>query len=124
MIKYIDDYHHTLGFFSNPGYDLAIMVLQEKVILNNNIQLANLPNENAPCPSGKSLILSGWGADVTRPYRSFYTITDLWAVKQECLNITECPKYVGKKDVMLCVGDPENSLNSGCMGDSGGRIQF
>ena len=97
------------------------MVLQEKVILSNNIQLANLPNNNAPCPSGKSLILSGWGRDVSRPYRSRRY---LWAVKQECLNITECPKYVGKEDLMLCVGDPENSLNSGCMGDSGGRVQL
>ena len=112
---------HTLVRGSALSYDLAIMVLKEKVVLSKNIQLAYLPEENAPCPKGRSLILSGWGDDKSRPYRS---LRYLWAVKQECLNITECPYYIGKEDVMLCVGDSENSLNSGCNGDSGGKVVF
>ena len=105
------------------GYDLAFMVLKEKAIPSPTVQVANLPEINASCPKGKSLILSGWGMDRTRPYRSRRY---LWAVKQECLNMTECPileLYPTERKAMICVGDKEKSRNSGCKGDSGGSNQ-
>ena len=96
-------------------FDLAILVLKEKVIPNKKIQIANLPDENEPCP--QELVLSGWGVDKTRDRSQRY----LWAVKQECLDISQCPIYGGDKNLVICSGSSENNLNSGCMGDSGGR---
>ena len=98
------------------------MVLKEKAIPSSTVQVANLPESNASCPKGKSLILSGWGTDITRPYRS---LGYLWAVKQECLNMTECPAYglSRAEGAMICVGDKEESRNGGCYGDSGGSDQ-
>ena len=88
------------------------------MITNNNIQIANLPEEDAPCPPKKSLILSGWGRDVYNLSRS---LDKLWAVKQQCLNVTEeCTLFEGDPSLVLCMGDKEQTLNSGCNGDSGG----
>ena len=92
----------------------------EDVIPNNNIQIAHLPEDDAPCPPNKELILSGWGRD----FYNFARPQDkLWAVKQECFNVTkECTIYTGDPDLVLCIGDKEQSLNSGCFGDSGGNL--
>ena len=90
------------------------------------IKIAHLPKENAPCPTGRRLVISGWGRDKMRPFRSR---EKLWAVSQECLDKSNCPRQnpdpappdVIPKNNMHCVGDSENSLNSGCYGDSGGK---
>ena len=102
------------------AYDIAAIVLKETLVLSPHIQLANLPEMDKPCPSGRNMILSGWGADATRPYRS---TSNLWAVVQECLNISSCPRVTNMhpKDNFLCIGDSEDLLNSSCMGDSGGK---
>ena len=89
-------------------------------MLGDTIEIARLPEENAPCPNGKRLVVSGWGKDMTR-----YMIRsrdNLWAVSQECLNASSCPNLndMNPKTNMLCVGDSENLLNSACHGDSGG----
>ena len=103
---------------THNGYDLALMVLKEKAVPSRTVQIANLPESDASCPTGKSLILSGWGKDKTRPYRSSRY---LWAVKPECLNMTECPRHDSRwKGTMICVGDKEEGFNSACSGDSGG----
>ena len=102
------------------GYDLAFIVLKEKAIPSSTIQIANLPERDARCPSGKSLVLSGWGLDSTRFYRSKRY---LWAVKQQCLNITACPYAAGYEGAMICIGDEADSRNSACDGDSGGMIE-
>ena len=97
------------------------MVLKEKVIPTSTIQIASLPERDVNCPPGKSLVVSGWGRDRTRPYRS---TRYLWAVKQECLDMTECPIYKERNRTapMLCVGDKEN-YNDACYGDSGGKVE-
>ena len=104
----------------NPAYDIAVIVLKETLVLGPNIQPANLPEIDKPCPSGRNLILSGWGRDATRPYRS---PSNLWAVVQECLNLSSCPRVnnMYPKTNFLCIGDSGNSLNMGCSGDSGGK---
>ena len=105
----------------DSAYDIAVIVLKDKLILGPNIQLANLPKLDEPCPSGRNLVLSGWGEDITRPYRSQ---SNLWAVVQECLNIYSCPRVITMypETNFLCIGDSENSLNSACYGDSGGKL--
>ena len=106
--------------FRNWAYDIAVIILKTKVVLGAKIQIANLPKEDSPCPKGRSLVNSGWGADLTRPFRPR---NNLWAVMQECFNVSSCPvskDYVPRSH-FLCVGDPENILNSDCFGDSGGK---
>ena len=97
------------------GYDFAILVLNENVIPSTKIQIANLPKENEHCP--QELVASGWGYDITRDR----LLGCLWAVHQECIAISECPSYVGDKNVVICSGNSENNLNSIGPGDSGGR---
>ena len=108
----------------NPAYDIAVIVLEEEVATSATIEIAHLPSEDAPCPAGRSLIISGWGKDKMRPFRS---LEKLWAVSQECLDLSSCPRLtagpgVNPKTNMICVGDSENPLNSGCVGDSGGNL--
>ena len=109
--------------FFDDAYDIAVIVLKETLVLGPNIQLANLPKIDEPCPSGRNLILSGWGEDIMRPYRSQ---SNLWAVVQECLNMSSCPRVIDMhpETNFLCIGDSENSLNSACYGDSGGKWIF
>ena len=101
--------------------------MKEEVITSTRIKIAHLPTANAPCPTGRRLVISGWGRDKMRPFRSR---EKLWAVSQECLDKSNCPRLnpdpappgVIPKTNMLCVGDSENSVNSACRGDSGGKV--
>ena len=90
--------------------------------MNDNVQLASLPQSNQDCPTGNSLTLSGWGSDPTIPFHPGHYI--LWAVKQECLDIGECDRFgsLTDKNIILCVGDRTNPRNSGFRGDSGGKF--
>ena len=92
--------------------------------LSDNVQIVSLPPPDTSCPSGKELIVSGWGKttvwglvdnDVTHRYNRF-----LWAVKQECVDIDECTAYEGDKVAVLCVGDLKEPRNGAFHGDSGG----
>ena len=103
------------------AYDIAVIVLKDSLVLGPNIQLANLPEKDEPCPSGRNMVLSGWGDDRMRPYR---LQSNLWAGVQECLNFSSCPRVIDMhpETNFLCIGDSENSLNSACYGDSGGKL--
>ena len=66
-------------------------------------------------------MISGWGWDLMRPFRS---LDNLYAVTRECLDASNCPrlKDMNPKNNLLCVGDTEIPLNSECKGDSGGTL--
>ena len=67
------------------------------------------------------MIVSGWGMDIqVGTDRHRY----LWAVRQECLDIDQCPAYDGDPSVVLCVGDSTVPQNSACHGDSGGNENY
>ena len=102
------------------GYDVAIWVLKEDVTINENVKVVTLPEPSnlAKCPSGKVLVVSGWGKDKYRPTRDR---RHLWAVEQECLNVSECTYYTGDPKVILCVGDSKKPANSACEWDNGGK---
>ena len=75
--------------------DLAILLLQKEVALNDKISLIQLPHENAGCPSGKRpFVISGWGVDQPKnpnvPFGQAPSSRFLQAVRQECLSIDEC----------------------------------
>ena len=105
----------------NHAYDVAVIILAKKVELGKTIKIARLPQVNGPCPTGRKMIISGWGIDVFRP---FMHREKLWAVMQECIDARQCTKLstINPKENLLCVGDSENPLNNGCYGDSGGKF--
>ena len=105
------------------GEDLAILVLKTPASLSENVKIAHLPEPDAPCPSGKNLIVSGWGRrlvwvgpNAVKAIKNRF----LWAVKQECVDIDRCDAYQGDKKAALCVGDLSEPRNSAFVGDSGG----
>ena len=111
----------------NINYDIAVIVLDKDVVPNNKIEIASLPAKNAACPTGKTLMISGWGADPLRPTELGIPIRHkLWAVMQECLSPSKCPLLSNTDKVTkrntICVGDAENPSNNACIGDSGGKI--
>ena len=105
------------------AYDIAIIVLKDEIVVGKKIKIARLPDEDAPCPKGRKLVASGWGLDMSR--FSIRSLDKLWAVSKECLEASSCPIMNQDSDLkttMLCVGDPNNLLNSACNGDSGGMF--
>ena len=66
-----------------------MIFLKKDAILSKDVQVAALPQYDEDCPLGNVLTLSGWGYDAYQE-ESHHV---LWAVKHECLNITECPLY-------------------------------
>ena len=97
------------------GYDVAILVMKTPATLTKNVKIAHLPSPDAPCPSKKELVISGWG-------KSFFGRSNrfLWAVKQQCVSLDQCKSYVGNKKAALCVTDLSEPRNSASHGDSGG----
>ena len=102
-------------------------MLRKPAVLTRNVRVAHLPLPDAPCPSGKELIISGWGSSLIwspdntmRQRRNRF----LWAVKQQCVNADQCDKYVGDKNAVLCVTDLSNTKNSAFVGDSGGIYKY
>ena len=105
-------------------------MLQEEVVLSDKVQIAKLPNPGAPCPTGKEMVVSGWGAHGWPPPNP--PPRYLWAVKQACVSRDKCtgyPGYICKAypnktsgpEFFLCIGDPDESQNTACVGDSGGN---
>lgn len=117
-----DDWNHETGLF-----DVGLLFLQQDAILNEKVQPAFLPKLDEGCPSGKSLTLSGWGADPYLLSSGQPRDTNiLWAVKQECLDIKNCDRYdfLTNNGPILCIGDKEDPRNSGWHGDSGGPLTY
>ena len=111
------------------GNDMAILVLKTQAILTENVKIAYLPSPDASCQMlGNNLVVSGWGQSIiwkNDPYGVpdyfFRRNRFLWAVKQQCLDTTQCENYEGDPADALCVGDLSESRNSAFEGDSGGK---
>ena len=123
---------YKFSFSETSVFDIGLLFLQQDAILNEKVQPAFLPKLDEECPPGKSLTLSGWGAD---PYsyslgqpREVFLHHILWAVKQECLDIKNCDIYdnttITNSGPVLCIGDKEDPRNSGWVGDSGGNFLY
>ena len=126
--------------FIRYGNDIALIAVDRKVTLNQKVQIARLPNPDAPCPDGMNLVVAGWGAYVvwgdSAPDLDYRPIVMgepsheyLWAVKQKCLDKEDCDKKIYKlnnvtipfPDSVLCsVGPRTSGLNGPYAGDSGG----
>ena len=105
-------------------------MLKTPASLTENIKIANLPSPDASCQTlGNNLVVSGWGKSIIWKNDPYGVIPDyffrqnrfLWAVKQQCLDTTQCQYYEGDQADALCVGDLSESRNSAFKGDSGGK---
>ena len=105
-------------------------MLKTPASLTENIKIANLPSPDASCQTlGNNLVISGWGETIIWKYDpdGVYNLQFtrynryLWAVKQQCLDITQCHNYEGDQKDALCTGDLNESRNSAYRGDSGGK---
>ena len=118
---------HEPNLDHSVAFDLAIIILEDEVKLNDKIALIELPKPNAGCPPGKMpFVVSGWGKDRPKhpnlPLELVPATRFLQAVRQECLSIDECKTYTDDPSLVFCVGDPKNPTNSPCQGDSGGKF--
>ena len=113
-------------------------MLKTPASLTANIKIANLPSPDASCQMlGNNLVMSGWGETIIWKYdpdgvhNLQFTRYNryLWAVKQQCLDTTQCQcldttqcdDYEGDQKDALCTGDLSESRNSAYRGDSGGK---
>jgi len=103
-------------------FDVALIFLEKDARLGKDVQIASLPQNDEKCPPGNVLTLAGWGDDpyLNEPHHI------LWAVKQECLDISGCNRFsnLGNDRPVLCVGDKNDPRNSGFRGDSGGPLTY
>ena len=113
---------NNMTTYVNWQYDVAIIVLKDEIVPGDKIKIAHLPKQNAPCPKGERLVVSGWGRDMAR--FGIRSQDKLWALSQDCLDDSSCPALddMVPKSNMICIGDQENLLNSACYGDSGGTF--
>ena len=107
------------------GYDIGILILKSDFRLNEKIQVAKLPPIGASCPFGETLISSGWGRERLNGNSGPFGIRTkkhqyLWAVKQRCIDVDQCTRYLGDKDAVICAGGLTDERDTSCAGDSGG----
>ena len=129
------------------GNDIALLALERPAKLNPRVQIADLPESDAPCPEGMNLVVSGWGTYIEWgkpiPGLDYYPIMlgapahkFLWAVKQKCVDKKYCKKHYARAnarlselynftipypDSILCVVGPRTGgINGAYKGDSGG----
>ena len=101
--------------------------MEKDVILNENVQIAQLPEENEECAEyGQNMVISGWGLTWGKGQNSAINrAPDVpMYLEQQCLNFSRCPvrTHPLSEKVMICVGDLDEAHNSACSGDSGGKI--
>ncbi|NXG46197.1 CELA1 elastase, partial [Psilopogon haemacephalus] len=98
------------------GYDIALLRLGSSATLNQNVQLANLPQSgyilanNAPC------YITGWanGQLSNVLLQAYLPVVDY----KTCSSYTYWGSTV--KSTMVCAGG--DGVRSGCQGDSGGPL--
>ena len=108
----------------NGEYDIAIVELDGVAQIRQcstcyGATVINLPKKDAPCPSGKELLFTGWGVDRYRkqdmPISRLLGTKFLFAIDLKCKSESSQPP------VLYTTNVPENR-NSPCNRDSGGKI--
>jgi hypothetical protein len=117
-----------LVFFDkgSTGYDFGILILKADFRLNEKVQVAKLPPIGNSCPFGETLIASGWGKERKGSGIGLDLIYHryVWAVKQKCIDVDKCTRYVGDKDAVICAGGLTDDRDTACYLDSGGNCLF
>ncbi|XP_063284128.1 chymotrypsin-like elastase family member 1 [Pelobates fuscus] len=102
------------------GYDIAVLRLASNAVLNEAVQLANLPSADVILSNDHPCTVTGWGdLDSNGAEAVILQQAPLPVVSHD---ICSSSSYWGKsiKTTMVCAGG--NGIHSGCFGDSGGPL--
>ncbi|XP_066509087.1 elastase-1-like [Hoplias malabaricus] len=122
-----DQYYGVSDIYIHPGWnkdltagnDIALIRLTSSVTLNSYIQLATLPPTGQILPGNINCYVTGWGSTQTGGFLS----AQLKQASLPTVDFATCSSisWWGTlvKTNMVCAG---GSINSACMGDSGGPL--
>ncbi|XP_068238823.1 trypsin-1-like [Palaemon carinicauda] len=99
--------------------DIALLKLEQELILNDLVRSIELPIEDVP--DGSICIMTGWGATTPTGDR----VDDLHKVQIPVVDSTICRTFYGESaisDGMVCAGKITGGSGS-CEGDMGGPLQ-
>ncbi|GFG32018.1 hypothetical protein Cfor_08536, partial [Coptotermes formosanus] len=108
--------------FMNFDHDIALLRLNDKVPITDNIRPICLPNNTDETYDGAQAIASGWGTvkEDGKPSCILQKVEVPVMSNQECRKNTKYSETM-ISDNMLCAGYPEGMKDS-CQGDSGGPL--
>ncbi|CAH6886990.1 Tmprss11b [Phodopus roborovskii] len=110
--NYVKGKHHD---------DIAVVVLTEKVLFNNDVHRVCLPEATQIFPPGEGVVVTGWGA----LSHSGDSPVLLQKASVKIIDTNTCnakEAYNGRiVDTMLCAGYMEGNIDA-CQGDSGGPL--
>lgn len=109
---------------SNNLNDIALFKLNQTVNLNQNIQIACLPDprfSKYPTQQNISAWINGWGSVTSSGTATFTLQNGLITVYNEnfCNNVVV--SYQKNWDAQICAGEIKGGVDS-CQGDSGGGL--
>ena len=121
--------HYLHPFYSNQhsisSFDLAILILEKELNLDEKVGVINLPLAKESCEN-LSVNVTGWG--IYEPWGYHHSSNQLRSVEMSCLSESICNvhKYSSQfnPETMLCGGSLEKPGKGSCMGDSGGEVTF
>ena len=104
------------------SFDLAILVLEEELVLSDKVDIVKLPLSNESCEN-LSVDISGWG--IYEPWGYQHASSKLRSVEISCLSKSVCNvhKYSNafNPKTMICGGSLKYPKKGSCIGDSGGK---
>jgi len=119
--------HHVTSLYRHPNWnitaknenDIAVMLLETNINLNEHAKVANLPCPNENLDIGDMLFVSGYGRTNNKRESD-----KLRGVYVPYVSNEQCKKYFGITDDMMCAGHVNANKGSGiaCVGDSGGPL--
>ncbi|XP_007940950.2 transmembrane protease serine 11B-like protein [Orycteropus afer afer] len=112
--NYIPGEHHD---------DVAVILLTEKVLFNNDVHRVCLPEASQIFLPGEGVVVTGWGALF---YNGEYPVL-LQKAPVKIIDTNTCnakEAYYGLvQDTMICAGYMEGNVDA-CQGDSGGPLVY
>ncbi|XP_005068165.2 transmembrane protease serine 11B-like protein [Mesocricetus auratus] len=110
--NYVKGEHHD---------DIAVVVLTEKVLFNNDVHRVCLPEATQIFPPGEGVVVTGWGAlSHNGDSPMLLQKASVKIIDTNTCNAEEA--YNGRiVDTMLCAGYMEGNIDA-CQGDSGGPL--
>ncbi|XP_078287439.1 chymotrypsin-like elastase family member 1 [Rhinoraja longicauda] len=102
------------------GNDIALLYLEQDAVLNQFVQLGNLPDAGATLPNDYLCYVTGWGYTKNNGIVSpTLQQAPIKVVSYEICSQPEWWSYYVNKNMVCAGGD---GITSGCQGDSGGPL--
>ena len=104
------------------SFDLAILVLEEQLVLSDKVDIINLPLSDETCENLPANV-TGWG--IYEPWGYQHTSNQLRSVEISCLSKSVCNVHMYSNAfnprTMICAGSLNYPRKGSCIGDSGGK---